>query len=481
MRRPPTFIGRDQELTLLRRELDRERPSLIVLYGRRRVGKSTLLARVTRERPTIYYQATEVLGSVNLTLLKEEIARALGGGDPVLGGIEQWEALLTYVAEAARKRGQRLTLVLDEFPYICDTVEGLPSIVQKVFDRVASEGTPLDIVLCGSRISFMEEMLGERNPLRGRQTMELDLAPMPYREAAGFFPDWSAVDRLAAYGTFGGMPYYLQFCDPERSLRDNVIAVVLEPGAPLGNEAESVLRSELSSPTRYATILQAVAAGCTTTSEVLSRTREISDARALSPYIERLQALRLVRVTRSLDASPKARNQRLYLDDPFLAFWYRFRLPNSSALAVGHAEEVWERAIEPEFDSYMGEIFEWIGRQWVERYGSGTLGAPTREIGKIWGADHDLDVAATLLDDTRVFGECKWWKAEVGENVLRDLEAAVDKTDYGRKAPATHLVLVSKSGFTEGLQNAVAASGSVYLLEPGDLLGGDPPGEAGAG
>jgi AAA+ ATPase superfamily predicted ATPase len=474
MERASPFIGRHQEVSSLRKELDRKRPSLVTVYGRRRVGKSTLLAQATRDRDTIFYQATQVLGSMNLDLLKEEVGRTLDEPDAVLEGIEHWEALLSYIAQLATER-PGLTLVLDEFPYICETVAALPSIAQKVFDRISDRGVEFNLILCGSQISFMQELLGERNPLRGRQTHELELAPLTYREAAQFFPDWSAQRQLAAYGVFGGMPYYLQLCDPSSSFRENVEAVVLQPGAPLSNEAFNVLRAELTSPTRYASILEAVGSGCTTTGDILGRVRDISGGGALAPYIAKLEALRLIRITRSLDASPKARNRRYYITDPFLAFWYRFGLPNGSALATGHASEVYDHAIQPYFDGYMGDIFEWIAHQFVSHYGSEILSAPSKEVGKIWGGDYDVDVAATLLDDMVVMGECKWWDSPVGGNVLRDLQEDCRKTSYGKNASATHFLLVSKSGFTDELLELEHQSATLHLISPDELLGEDEP------
>jgi hypothetical protein len=465
-----SFIGREQELASLREELDRERPSLLIVYGRRRVGKSTLLARAIADRDAIYYQATQVLGSMNLKLLKEEVARVLDAPDPILDGVEHWEALLTYIGRLASERSG-LTLVLDEFPYLCETVDALPSIVQKVFDQLSQRGIPFNLILCGSQIAFMEELLGERNPLRGRQTYELDLPPLTYREASRFFPNWSPEERLAAYGVFGGMPYYLQLCEPSRSLRENVEDVVLQSGAPLHNEAFNVLRAELTSPTRYATILEAIGSGCTTTGDILGRVRDITSASALAPYIAKLEALRLIRITRSLDASPKARNRRYYIADPYLAFWYRFGLPNSSALATGYASEVYDHAIQPYFDSYMGEIFEWIAHQFVASYGREILPAASRETGKIWGANYDIDVVAKLLDETVVFGECKWWNSEVGANVLRDLERDTRETSYGGDAPETHYLVVSKSCFTPELDAMQGEQANLHLVSPEVLLG----------
>jgi hypothetical protein len=465
--------GREREIETLERELDADRPSMIVVYGRRRVGKSTLLAHVCADRSAVYYQATEVVGSINLSLFKDEISQLEGVNSPILEGIESWEGVLAYVEtladDHAAANGENLLVVFDEFPYLCEAVQGLPSVIQKVVDRINRNGTPLDIVLCGSQISFMTEMLAEKNPLRGRQTLELDVQPLPYREAAEFLPDWSAVDALEAYGVFGGMPYYLQFLDPELGLRENVVNTVLRPGAPLGNEAYNVLQSELRTPRRFASVLQAIGTGCTTTGDILGRTAEISSGSQLTPYINKLEALRLIRVTRSLDAKPKARNRRYYVADPYLEFWFRFGLPNASALAKGHAEDVYDHAIAPHFSGFMGEIFEWISREYLERYAGDVLPAPPREIGKIWGADYDIDVAATLLDDTVVYAECKWWDSEVGMNVLRDLRTDASKTNYGAGADEL-FVLFSKSGFTEELEREADRAGDVLLIEADVLL-----------
>ena len=158
-------------------ELDRDRPSLIVVYGRKRVGKSTLLAHVCASRRAVYYQATEVVGSINLSMSKDEIANSEGAHSPILEGLESWDSVLAYVEQLADKHAanhdENLLVVFDEFPYLCEAVQGFPSIIQKVVDRVNRNDTPLDIVLCGSQISFMTEMLGEKSPLRGRQTLEL--------------------------------------------------------------------------------------------------------------------------------------------------------------------------------------------------------------------------------------------------------------------------------------------------------------------
>lgn len=465
------FRGREWELAAIRRELDRARSSLLVVFGRRRVGKSRLLLEAVRGRPAVYYQATKIGAETSLDLFKAEAERALGG-NPVLGAVSDWLGLLTYLGGAASERYPGLTVVLDEFPYLCEADASLPSVVQKVWDGLREAGVPLNLVLCGSKVSFMGELLGERNPLHGRQTLELDLGPLPFRDTARFFPGWSLEERLLAYGVWGGMPYYLGLCDPEIPVAENIRHVVLVPGAPLSDEPTHVLQGELREVARYATILRAIATGCTTTGDLLGRVRELSGSSALAPYIRKLSELRLIRIERSLDASERERHRRYYLADPFLAFWYRFHLPNASPLAAGHVGEVWEHAIAPYLDGHMGMVFEWICRDYVRRFARETLPTPARQVGQIWGKDYDMDVAGRLLDGGLVAGECKWQKAPLGTAVLERLRENVAKSDYyaGSSPEDVFLFLFSRSGFTGELREAAEGSPRVRLLGPAELL-----------
>lgn len=316
------FIGREDEIRALQRELDRKRPSVVIVRGRRRVGKSRLLLEVTRGRPTIYYQATEIAHSMSLALFKTEVKQAVGD-DPVLSSLSNWLGVLTYLEQIASARMPGLTVVLDEFPYLCEADPALPSVFQKLCDGLRDRRSPprLNLILCGSKISFIEELLGEKNTMHGRQTFELDVTPLPFRDVARFFPHWATEDQLMAYGVFGGIPYYLNLCDPRATLQSNVMDLVLSTGAPLSDEPNNLLQAELRDVTRYATILRSIADGCTVSGEIIARIREMRDASTLAPYVRKLEELRLIRVARSLDATERERNRRYDLNDPFLAFW----------------------------------------------------------------------------------------------------------------------------------------------------------------
>jgi AAA+ ATPase superfamily predicted ATPase len=463
------FVGRERELAALQAEFDRDTPSLVIMYGRRRVGKSTLLQKAMEGRRHVYFQATRVTDADSQALLKAAIAQALGPS-AILDAVAGWEGIFAYL-RAAAVDGGGLIVALDEFPYLCDDNRALPSIVQKIWDEVGRAGTPLTLVLCGSHVAFMEDLLAERNPLHGRQSRHLEVGPLSFREAAEMLPGWTPDAALRAFGVFGGMPYYLALVDPDDDLADNIRRLVLDDGAPLREEPMHLLQAELNSPARYASILRAVADGMTERGEIVNRVMHKGEqSSGITPYIDRLERMRLLRRMHSLDvaAPEKSRNTRYFLDDPFLAFHFRFVLPNASALQAGHGDAVYRLRIEPYLDENMGERFEEICRAWATLYAQERLGVPARVVGKIWAADYDVDVAGELLDGRRFAGECKWWKKPAGLNVHADLARDVARSRYFADGEPI-LLLFARNGFTPEMQ--ALESERLLLMTPAALLG----------
>jgi uncharacterized protein len=462
------FIGRQSELASLRQEFAADRPSLVVVYGRRRVGKSTLIQEAARNLPHVLYQATRVSPSLNLEAFKDEIARSLGT-DEILAGLADWLSTFHYLARAAEHH-QRLVVVLDEFPYLSDSDASLPSIIQKFWDSGAPGNGRLKLVLCGSMISQMEDLLAERNPLYGRKTMAMDVAPLPVRDAAQFFPNYAPETQLIAFAAFGGIPFYLQLCDPEATLEENIIHLLLTNTGALVDEPTVLLQSELRDIQRYASILAAIADGCTKHGEIIGRVKEISDSKALGPYVERLERMRLIHIVKSIDASPKERDRRYFIADPLVAFWHRFVRPNLSSVMQGFGPDVWSRQIAPRLDDFMGGAFEEICRDHARRYSQESLSAPAQEIGQIWSSGYDIDVAGRLLDDSVLYGECKWTRDRIGEGVLDKLIERATLTRYGQDSERRHFLLYSRTGFTETVQERAKADGRIVLHTPATVL-----------
>jgi uncharacterized protein len=462
------FVGRCNELSLLREEISSPRASLAIVYGRRRVGKSTLIREAIKEQSHVLFQATRVTSSLNLEAFKAEIA-ALLGADPLLSGLGDWLATLHYLAGAAERR-KGLVVVLDEFPYLVDADPALPSIIQKFWDSGVARTGHLKLLLCGSIISQMQELLAERNPLYGRKTLALDLSPLPLRDAAQFVGRYTADEKLMTFGVFGGMPFYLQFLDPGASLDANIVRLLLTPTGSLIDEPVILLQSELREISRYASVLAAIAAGCTKHGDIIGRVREISDSKALGPYLDKLERMRLIRVVSSADASPRERDRRYFIADPLISFWYRFVQPNLSSVMQSFGRDVWRHRIAPHLDEYMGWVFEGICRDHARQYSQERFAAPAQEIGRIWQSNFDIDIAGTLLDGSMLYGECKWWAKPVGENVLDELIERASRTEFGRGNDRRQFVLYARKGFTAALRKRAAAEGGIALHTPQSML-----------
>jgi len=427
-----------------------------------------LLNEAAKNHPHLLYQATRVTSALNLEGFKAEIVRSLGT-DPLLDGLSDWLGVLTYLARKAKEM-PGLIVVLDEFPYLVEGDQALPSIIQKFWDAVVAEQIDLNLVLCGSMIAQMEDLLAEKNPLYGRQTLSLEVKALSLRDAAGFFPDYSAEDRILAYAIFGGIPFYLRLCESSASIEENVTNLLLTDAGPLVDEPNVLLQSELRETQRYASILAAIADGCTKLGEIGGRVRDVKDSVSLSPYIKRLERMRLVRTVHSLDANPRSRDTRYFVDDPLVAFWHRFVRPNMSSVMQGFGADIWRHQVEPRLDDYMGVAFEEICRGHARRHAQETLPSPAQEIGQIWGADYDIDVAGRLLNGSMLYSECKWRRGAIGSDVLATLIERAEKTTYGRGVEDRYFVLYARTNFKTGVHERAKETGRIVLLTPDTML-----------
>lgn len=462
------FVGRRRELARLDEELSRIRASLIVVSGRRRVGKSRLLLEAVQNRRKVFFQAARVSSELNLQAFKRQVSVSLGPS-PVLDGIADWEGVFYYISQLSTENQGSPVVVIDEFPYITDSNKGLPSVLQRFWDAEIHKGGGMKLILCGSSISQMDELFAERNPLYGRATMQMIVKPLPLRDAAMFFPDYSAEDLVITHAIFGGMPHYLQLCDHQADLRTNVINLLLSETGALVDEPNTLLQSELRDPAFYSSILSAIAQGCTTTNEVAGRIGR-SDTRSLGPYLQTLTRLDLISVSRSMDASEKARNLRLFINDRLIAFWHWFVRPNLTAITEGNGHEVYDSIIAPKFPEYMGYAFERICLDHTKQFAKEIMHSSAQKVGQIWNADYDIDVAGRLLDGAYFYGECKWRSARIDLGIVDTLKKRADLTDYGKEQPGKQFLFFSKNGFKAEVEVLLQSDASVHLLGLDDLV-----------
>jgi AAA+ ATPase superfamily predicted ATPase len=324
-----------------------------VLHGRRRVGKTELLQRLCAGRRAVYFLAAQVRDKDNLRAFQRALQETLG--DPLLASVElsDWSGALSVAAERAGE--ERLIVVLDEFPYLCEANAGLPSLVQRFWDQ-RGKSSSLMLVLCGSQVAFMErEVLAERSPLFGRRTGQRRLDPLAPSEALRFFPSWKRADALLAYAILGGMPAYLRRFDERVSLRENLAREVLRPEGYLFDEVHYLLHTELTNPSTYNSILAAVAGGAERVGDIALSVGV--DSPTANKYLHVLRELRLIeREIPLTDPDPlRSRRGTYRIADRFVAFHFRHVQPHLSLIEAGRGARVWDEFIQPDLERLRAE------------------------------------------------------------------------------------------------------------------------------
>ena len=437
------FVGRDAELRHLQRAYRSDASEFIVVYGRRRVGKTELLLHSLHGRPGIYVMGKTAPAALQLRELLHEAARVLD--EPLLASMStgSWKESLSAIVSRHRGPG-KLVLVLDEFQWMVGASPELPSVLQELWDLHWRDAGNIVLVLCGSFVGFMErEILGRKSPLFGRRTSQIKLGPFAYHEAARFHPGWSLAERTRAYFVCGGIPAYLRHFDPARSVDHNIEDQLLGEFSPLHREPEFLLREELREVDAYYAVLRALAAGSHTSSEIAAFTG--LPERSLHYYVQQLDELGYVARRRPLSggATP-TRTVRYVLEDPLLRFWFRFVFPNLSFIQQGGSRRAFKERIAPELPAYEGLCFERLCREALPLlYRAEGLSAAF-EIGEYWDKHVQIDLVGVRDDGWADLGECRWAPVRSAPALRRELDAKVAAWPNRRGATIERRLFVRK-------------------------------------
>lgn len=439
------FFNRHSELDALRAHLTTGRAELLVVYGRRRVGKTELLRTAFGESDHLYFVADLGADVDQRRRLAAQIhtrfpSRALAEPTP-----PSWELIFEHLFGVAS--GRRLVVVLDEFPYLCISHRALPSVLQRLWDERGRHSN-ICLVLCGSYVSFMErEVLAHKSPLYGRRTGQLLVEPLSFGSLREFFPKYEAIDRVRVHAVLGGIPAYLvQFSDAV-SLETNLQAAVLGPTAPLREEVRFILTEELRNPKQYLSVLEAISFGRARLNEIVQHTT--LDRGPVSKYLAVLQELRIVEreVPVTEPAPPKSRKGHYRIGDPFFRFWFRFVNAHRSELADRGPSHVLKTHILPHLDPFIGQAFEYTCREILrDRVLTGRLAVEYDRLGRHWDPTMEVDLVAMRGRAPVLMGECKWSRKPVGEDILTGLRGKAARLCGSRSTPL--LLIFSRSGFT---------------------------------
>lgn len=413
------FIDREAELRSLEEAAKSAAGQLVIVWGRRRVGKTYLLQEFGQQQRTVYYAATQQSAPVELQTFTDTVRDALGTeGLPPGYVFPDWSAALEFVTDRAGSR--RLVLMLDEFPYLADSSPGIESLVQKWWDQ-KGRNSPVMIVLCGSAVSYMEQIRGSAAPLHQRATATVKVRPLDYRGAGLFVEGLPPRVRPVTYGILGGTPLYLEQWDAQKSLRENLLHLFGRAASPLVDAAELVLSGEVPEMEGAFRILQAVALGRTRAGEIADYAKV-----AVERPLKRLTTLGILeRRVPALDDPARTKRAIYRISDPYFAFWFRFVAPNRSQIARGLGHQLVDSRILPGLDDYMGWVFEEIAREHARQLAaSGKLEADSVEAW--WSADgqHEIDLVG-LAGRTKVsfVGSAKWSARPLTRAVLSSLHA----------------------------------------------------------
>lgn len=462
------FIGREKEIADLNELYSQDKFQFFVLYGRRRVGKTTLLNEFCKDKETIFYSAEQSNEKLNLEKFSSLVFNFYGENN--LAPFSSWTNALSYIDD--RQKDKKLVLVIDEFPYLVKKNKALLSELQHLIDHKLTRGN-LFIILCGSYMGFMEkEVLGSKSPLFGRRTAQLHMKPFNYQTSSKFLNGFSNEEKLELYGAFGGTPLYLQQINNNESFEENIKRSYLKVTSYLYEEALLLLRQEVQEPGVYSAIIEAIASGYTKANEISTKIGE--DSAKCLKYIKTLCELGILHKETPFGEKETSRKTIYGISDFMFRFWYRYVFANRTLIETGAQQAVWLKKIEPDYNGYMGLVFEKVCADYLsDKNAKGELPILFTSIGRWWGTNpvthgqEEIDLVANDRKDY-IFGECKWRNEKLDLSVLRELKTKAEI--FSKNRNNTYYFLFSKSGFTDAVKNEVKADNSVILVDLSDIM-----------
>ena len=459
------FVDRTSELDRLEKLYESDTAELAVVYGRRQIGKSELVRQSIRKRDdAVYYQAVRGTPTTQLTRFIE----AAESQYPSIATIkEDWELLLGHLT------AQDAVIVIDEFPYLVDSDESLPSIIQHLWDT-GVEDSSTTLVLTGSAIGMMyTHVLDGGAPLYGRVSQRpngrIELTELPFGTIQAFVPSYSPEERVLTYGVFGGTPRYLKPLDTTVSLGENITTLLCDPDGALHSEPETVLQMELTEVDTYFSILESIASGNRSRNEIAQGAG--IEATNTSYYFDRLETLQIIEKHYPALSDPtRSKRTRYQIRDPVFRFYFRYLYGRSGQYEL-YGANAYEDLIEPELPQFVSETFETLCHEALpDFYPEYRL---TQLPAQWWYKHHEIDVVVPTDQGTLIVGEAKFTNTPVGYDVLAKLENTADRIDWKTETgdnPDYEYVLFSRSGFKASVEEAATERDDLRLVRLTEIV-----------
>lgn len=446
------FVGREKELASLNKLYTEKTFQMVVMYGRRRIGKTTLISEFISDKPAILFTAQEVNDTLNLIQFSKKVYSFFDIPETV-GTFSNWNDAFDFLADKAKQT--QFILAFDEFPYAVSANTALKSILQRAIDH-EFKNTGLFLILCGSHMGFMEnEVLGYKSPLFGRRTAQIKVEAFDYYDAGKMLEDFSNEDKIKIYACVGGTPHYLSQIKSKETFEENIKRLFFDISGYLYNEPMMLFQQELREPAMYNSIVAAIASGASRLNEISTKINE--DSSKVGKYLQTLINLQIVKKIYPFGENPQNSRKGIYrVADNCYDFWYRFVFLSRPEIESGSGDLVADDEVFGEkLSSYIGKPpFETICLQYLQRINRNKkLPFTATSFGTWWGVDPkekvqtDFDVvAANRTDKKIILGECKW-KNKI--NDVAEIEKLIGKEHLLSEYKDRYYYFFSKVPFTK--------------------------------
>lgn len=460
-----TFIDRHSELQTLENEYARKGSSLVILYGRRRVGKTTLITEFIKDKKALFFLASEESEQQNRAIFKEKAAELIGSDLLKNVSVSDWDIIFKAIADTHFE--SKPIIVIDEFQYIGKANPAFPSVFQRIWEETL-KNKDIMVILCGSLISMMtSQTLAYSSPLYGRRTAQIRLTQIPFSYYAEFYPEAERNKLIEMYSVTGGVPKYIELFSPEDDIYSAIEKHILNKSSYLYDEPHFLLQQEVSEIGSYFSIIRTIAAGNRKLSAI-STSLEIK-ATSLTKYLKTLIDLDILeREVPVTEENPEKSKRGLYrIKDNYLRFWFAFVYPNKSYIESGNENAVMKKIKDGFISNQVAFVYEDICRNKMwEMNAAGVWPFEFSKVGRFWNANCETDIAALDPDGKNlILGECKYWKEKVGVNVLKDLEAKAEYVEWNKQRRNIYYVLFSANGFTDELKSLAEERNNIVLAE----------------
>lgn len=459
------FVDREQEMQTLQSEYERKGSALVVLYGRRRVGKTTLISEFIKDKKALFFLASEESEAQNRTAFKDKAAAFIGSTLLQDAEVKNWDAIFKAIIETDFE--SKPIIVMDEFQYIGKSNPAFPSVFQRIWEEILKDKSVM-VILCGSLISMMEsQTLAYGSPLYGRRTAQIRLKQIPFRYYHAFFPGKSRKELIEMYAVTGGVPKYIELFSESKDIYSAIQACVLNRSGYLYDEPHFLLQQEVSEVGSYFSIIRAIAAGNAKLSAI-STVLEMK-ATSLTKYLKTLIDLDILeREVPVTEENPEKSKRGLYkIKDNYIRFWFAFVYPNMSFIESGNSKIVLDKVKKSLISNHTAFVYEDVCRERMwELNMADAWPFHFSKIGRYWDAKAEIDIAALDPDGNNlILGECKYWQEPVGINILRALEQKGESVDWKKTCRKVWYVLFSSGGFTDELQMLAETRDDILLVE----------------